>query len=74
MVSSFFADLFDTKVINHEGEEYIFGGMCPKGGGSSDGVLAKLGKVDMEPIVCNEAGLFWACHAFSDLQVHSSVV
>ena len=33
MVRSLFADIFDTKVTNHEGEKYIFGGMLPRGGG-----------------------------------------
>ena len=33
IVSSFFADLFDTNVVYHEGEKDIFGGMIPKGRG-----------------------------------------
>ena len=74
MFSSFFADVFDTEVVDHEGEKDIFGSILPRGRGSCNGGVAKLGNVDQEPIVCNEAGLFWACHAFSDLQVHSSVV
>ena len=73
MVSSFFADLFDTKVVEHEGEEDIFGGMLPKGRGSINEGVAKLGKVDLEPIIYNEAGLFQAWNAFADLQVHPSV-
>ena len=71
--SSFFADIFDTEVVDHEGEKNIFGGMLPKGRGSRNGGVAKLGKVDLEPIVCNAAGLFQAWHAFADLQVHPSV-
>ena len=73
MVSSFFADLFDTEVINHKGETYFFCGMLPKGRGSRDGGLEKLGKVDLEPIVCNAAGLFQDWHAFADIQVHPYV-
>ena len=73
MVSSFFADVFYTEVVKHEGEEDISGGILPKGRGLINGVVSKLGKVDMEPIVCNVAGLFQAWHAFADLQVHQSV-
>ena len=73
MVSSLFADVFDKKMVNHEGEKDIFGGMLPKGRGLRDGGVAKLGKVDMEPIVCNADSLFQAWHAFADLQVHPSV-
>ena len=47
--------------------------MLPKGRGSSDGGLAKLGKVDLEPIVRNAAGLSLACHAFEKLKVYPSV-
>ena len=65
--------VFDTEVVNHEVEEDIFGGMLPKGRVSLDGGVAKLGNLDMEPIVCNTAGLFQAWHAFVDLQVHPSI-
>ena len=47
--------------------------MLPKGRGSRDRAVAKLGKVDLEPIICNSAGLFQAWHDFADLQVHPSV-
>ena len=73
MVRRVFADVLDTKIIDHKGEADVFGGMLPKGRGSSNGGVAKLGKVDLEPIVCNTAGLFQAWHAFVDLQVHPSV-
>ena len=71
--SSFFADIFDTEVVDHEGEKNIFGGMLPKGRGWRNGGVAKLGKVDLEPIVCNAAGLFQDWHAFADIQVHPYV-
>ena len=73
MVSSFFVNVFDTKVVDHEGEGDIFGGMLPMRRGFSNGGLAKLGKVDLEHIVCNAAGLFKAWLAFADLPVHPSV-
>ena len=73
MVNSFFADVFDTKFVDHEGEEDIFGGILPKGRGSRNGLVDKLAYVDLEPIVCNTAGLFQSWHAFADLQVHPSV-
>ena len=47
--------------------------MLPKKMGSRDRGVAKLGKVDLEPIICNAAGLFQAWHNFADLQVHPSV-
>ena len=60
MVRSFFADVFDTEVVNHEGEKYIFGGMLPKRRGSRDRGVAKFGKVGLETIVFNTDGLFQA--------------
>ena len=47
--------------------------MLQKGKGSRDGGVSKLGKMDLEPIVCNAAGLFQDRHAFAYLQVHPSV-
>ena len=47
--------------------------MLPKGRGSINEGVAKLGKVNLEPIIYNEAGLFQAWNAFADIQVHPSV-
>ena len=68
-----FADVLDTEIVDHKGETYVFGEMLPKGRGSSDGGVAKLGKVNIEPIVRNAAVLFQARHSFADLQVYPSV-
>ena len=73
MVRRVLSEVLDTKIVDHKGESDIFGGMLPKGRGSSDGGVAKLGKVDLEPIVSNAAGLFQAWHAFADIQVYPSV-
>ena len=73
MVRRIFADVLDTEIVDHKGEADVFGGMIPKGRVSSDGGVAKLGKVDLEPRVRNVAGLFQAWHAFADLQVYPSV-
>ena len=73
MVRRVLADVLDTKIVDHKGEADVFGGILPKGRGLSDRGVAKLGKVDIEPIVCNTAGLFQAWHAFADLQVYPSV-
>ena len=48
--------------------------MLPTLRGLSDGGVAKLGKVDIELIVFNAAGLFQAWHAFADLHIYPSVV
>ena len=73
MVRRVLADVLDTKIVNHKGEEDVFGGIFPKGTNSSDGKVAKLGKVYLEPIVRDVAGLFQAWHAFVDIQVYPSV-
>ena len=73
MVRRVFNNVLDTKIVNHKGKADVFGGMLPKGRVSSDGGVAKLGKVDNEPIVCNAISLFQALHAFVDLQVYPSV-
>ena len=73
MVRRFFDDLLDTKIVDYKGEADVFGGIFTKGRGSSDGGVAKLGKVDLDPIVSNAAGLFQAWHASVDLQVYPSV-
>ena len=73
MVRRVLAEVLDTKIVNHKGEADVFGGILPKGRGLSEGGLAKLGKVYLEPIVCDAAGLFQAWHAFADLQVYQYV-
>ena len=73
MVRRVLADVLDTKIVNHKGEADVFGGMLPKGRGPSDGWVAKLGKVYLEPIVRDAAGLFQAWHAFADLQLYPSL-
>ena len=73
MVRHVLADVLDTEIVDHKGEAYVFGGMLPNGRGSSDGGVAKLGKVDLETIVRNAAGLFQAWHAFADIQVYLSI-
>ena len=73
MVRRVFSNVLDTKIVNHKGEADVFGDMLPKGRGSSDRGVAKLGKVDIEPIVHNVAGLFQAWHVFAYLQVYASV-
>ena len=73
MVRRVLADVLDTEIVDHKGESDVFGGMLPKGRGLRDGGVAKLGKVYLEPIVRNAAGLFQAWHAFADLQVYPSV-
>ena len=67
MVRRVFSDVLDTKIVNHKGEADVFGGMLPKGGGSSNGGVAKFLKVDIEPIICNATGLFQSWRAFADL-------
>ena len=67
------ADLLDTVIVDHKEEANFFGGMLPKGRGSSDGGVSKHGKVDLESIICNASGLLQAWHAFADLQVYPSV-
>ena len=73
MVRHVLADVLDTEIVDHKGEKDVFGGTLPKGRGSRDRGVAKLGKVYLEPIVRNAAGLFQAWHAFADLQVYPSV-
>ena len=67
MVRRVLADVLDTEIFDHKVEADVFGGMLPQGRVSSDGGVAKLGKVYLEPIVCDTAGLFQAWHAFADL-------
>ena len=73
MVRRVLADVLDTEIVNHKGEADVFGGMLPMGRGPSDGEVAKLCKVYIEPIVRDAAGLFQAWHAFVDLQVYPYV-
>ena len=73
MVRRVFADVLDTEIVEQKGEADVFGGMLPKGRGSSDWGVAKLGKVYLDPIVRDAAGLFQAWHAFADLQVYPPV-
>ena len=67
------ASVLDTGIVNNKGEADVFGGMLPKGRILSDRGAAKLGKVDLEPIVRNAVDMFHAWHAFADFQVYPSV-
>ena len=67
------AGVLDTKNFDHKGEADLSGGMLKKGRGSSNGGVAKICKVYLEPIVRDAAGLFQAWNAFADLQIYSSV-
>ena len=55
MVLRVFAGVLDTKIVDHKGKSDVFGEMLTKGRSLSDRGVAKLGKVDLEPIVCNAA-------------------
>ena len=73
MVRRVLADVLDTEIVDHKGEADVFGGMIPKGRGLSNGGVAKLGKVYLDPIVRYAAGLFQAWHALVDIQVYPYV-
>ena len=73
MVRRVLSDVLDTEIVDHKGESDVFGGMLPKGRGSSDRGVAKICKVYIEPIVRDAAGLFQAWHTFADLLVYPSV-
>ena len=73
MVRRIFSDLHDTEIVDDKREAAVFGGMLPKGRGLRDRGVAKIGKVYLEPIVRNAAGLFQTWRAFADLQVYPSV-
>ena len=60
MVRRVFADVLDTKIVEHKGESDVFGVILPKVRVLSDGGVAKLNKVNIEPIFRNAAGLFQA--------------
>ena len=73
MVHRVLVSVLDTKIVNHKGEEDVFGDMLSKGRGLSDGGVAKIGKVYLDPIVRDAASLFQAEHAFADLQIYPSI-
>ena len=53
MVRHVLSDVLETEIVNHKGEADVLGGMLRKGIGSSDGGVAKFGKVYLEPVVRN---------------------
>ena len=65
----FFANVADTKVVNHQREKdgAIF--VAPEAGGVFDGVVTKMSKAFDELEVGNDAGLWKAVHAMPDLHV-----
>ena len=73
MISVVLADVFDTKIVDHEGEGNVAGVVFPKGGCASDGSVSGLGKMQLESVVCDNAGLFEAGHSFANFHVHTSV-
>ena len=67
VVGVLFVDVLDPKVINDKGENDGLGGVLPELRGSGNRDEAKMGEVSFESFVDDDAGLFEARHAFSDL-------
>ena len=67
MVGVIFADVFDPKVVNDEGENDGLGGVFPERRGSGHWGKAKMGEVIFESVVGDVTVLLEAGHAFSGL-------
>ena len=73
MVGIFLAGVLDPKVVDDGGENDGLGGVLPERRSSRNRGESKMGKVRFEPVVGDAAGLFEAGHAFSDIEVNTSV-
>ena len=69
MIRIFFADIFDTKVVNDKRDGDVPRRMLPEGRGAGDRRIYKLGEVDFQPVIGDADGLFETRHAFADLHV-----
>ena len=73
VVGVLFSDVFDTKVVYNEGEEYGFGVVIPQCWGSGYRGETELDEVSFESVVGDATGLLEAGHAFLDLKVDPAV-
>ena len=67
MISIFFSDVFDAKVVNDKGEKDGLGVVLLHRWVSWHRGEAELGEVSFESVVGDAAGLLEAGHAFLDL-------
>ena len=58
MISIFFSDVFDAKVVNDKGEIDVTRRMLPEGGGVGGRRISKLGEVGFQRVIGNADGLF----------------
>ena len=73
MVRIFFADIFDSEVVNDKGEGDFTRSMLPEGRGAGDRRISKLGKVYFQTFIGDAAGLFETRHDFADLHIYPAV-
>ena len=65
----FFANIFDSKIVDDQQESDVFGSVFPKLGRTRDRRLSKLRKVDLNAVVGDASSLIQIRHAFAYLHV-----
>ena len=73
MVGVLNANVLDPKVVDDKGESDGTCGMSPEGWGALGGSVAVCGKVFLEALVRNLAGLFEAGHSFADFHINPAI-
>ena len=51
MISIFFSDIFDAKVVDDKGESDVMHRMLPEGGGVGDRFISKLSEVEFQTVI-----------------------
>ena len=73
MIGVVLAHIFDSKVLNNERKNDVFGGVFTKRGGAHDREIAKLGEMQLDAVIRNAPCLFQAWHSFADLHINPAV-
>ena len=73
MIGVVLAHIFDSKVLNNERKNDVFGGVFTKRGGVHDGGIAKLGEMQLDAVIHNAPFLFQAWNSFADLHINPDV-
>ena len=73
VVSMFLADIFDSEIVNNEGESYRSGFVFPERWSARHWSVAESCEMLLEAVVGNASSLFEAGHALANFDVHVSV-
>ena len=66
-------NVLNSKIVNNKREGDVLAGMFPERGSACHWGIAEFGKVDLESVIVNFAGLYQAWHALPNIHLHPPI-